>query len=173
MTLSLYDASVVNYLQILDAMGGVLDKAQVHFKETGTDADAFLDTRLAPDMLPLAFQIIQVSFHSMGAIEAVMSGELNMRERKPPVPFAEMAAQVAATAAALRKVDADALNARANERVVFNAPGRSMTFTGEGLLQSFSLPNFYFHASMVYAILRTHGVPLGKRDFMGQIRLAT
>jgi hypothetical protein len=173
MTLSLYDASVVNYLQILDAMSGVLDKAQAHFKETGTDPDAFLETRLAPDMLPFAFQLIQVSFHSLGAVEAVMSGELKMRERKPPVPFAEMAAQIEATRAALREVDADALNARAGERVVFNAPGRTMTFTGEGFLQSFALPNFYFHASMAYAILRTHGVPLGKRDFMGQLRLAT
>ena len=171
MTQSLYDVSIPNYLQILDAMSGVLDKAKAHMAETGVDLEEVVAARLYPDMLPFGFQVQQLGFHSLGAVEAVLSGELNMRERKPPLDYAGLQALVADTAAALREIAPETVNAREGAPTVFNAPGRQMPFTAEGFIASFSLPNFYFHASMAYAILRSRGVPIGKRDFVGMPRL--
>ncbi len=173
MTRSLNDASIPNYLQILDAMDGVLEKAKAHFAETGVDLEEVVAARLYPDMLPFGFQVQQLAFHSLGAVEAVLSGELNMRERKPPLDYAGLQALVADTAAALRDLHPEPLNAREGAATVFNAPGRQMPFKAEDFIASFSLPNFYFHASMAYAILRSKGVPLGKRDFVGIPRLAS
>lgn len=171
MSLSLYDASVLSYLQTIDALDALLEKSRLHLIEQGIDPEEIVAARLYPDMLPLGFQVAQCRFHSVAAIEAILSGELKMRERGPQLDYAGLQALVAETAQALRAVDAAALNARAGHDVLFRPQDREMHFTAEGFLTSFSLPNFHFHASIAYAILRSKGAPIGKRDFMGAVRL--
>jgi hypothetical protein len=172
MTLSLYDASVPTYLQTLDAVSGFLDKALAHFHETGVDPQTIVETSLFPDMRPFRFQIRNVAFHSAGAMEAILSGALVIPGRGEDLDYAGLQALVRETADKLRAIPAEAVNARAGADLVFAVPDHdTRVFTSEGFLLSFSLPNFHFHATTAYDILRSASVPLGKRDYMGELRL--
>ena len=171
MAFSLYDASVANYLQTLGAVGGFLERGLVHFREKNIDPETIVEARLAPDMLPLRFQIISVAQHSRGAIEAAQSGEFRPPSSKTPYDYAGLQGLVAQTREALEAWTPDAVNALEGRDVVFALGEHKLPFTSEGFLMSFSLPNFYFHAATAYDILRTNGVPLGKRDFMGRMKM--
>jgi len=171
MAFSLYDASVANYLQTLGAVGGFLERGLVHFREKNIDPETLVEARLAPDMLPLRFQIISVAQHSRGAIEAVQSGEFRPPASKTPYDYAGLQGLIAQTREALSAWTPEAVNALGGRDVVFHVGERQMPFTAEGFLMSFSLPNFYFHATTAYDILRTNGVPLGKRNYLGQMRM--
>ena len=173
MALSLYDASVANYLQILGAVSGFLDRSQTHFREKGIDPETIVEARLAPDMHPLRFQIISVAQHSRGAIEGVQQGVFSPPSSKTPYDFAGLQGLVTQTREALSALTPEAVNALGGKDVIFAIGDRKLPFTAEGFLMSFSLPNFYFHAATAYDILRTNGVPLGKRDFMGRLNLKT
>lgn len=148
MAFSLYDATVANYLQILSAVGGFLEKSLTHFREKGIDPAKIVEARLAPDMLPFRFQIASVTHHSRGAMEAAKNGVFSPPSGKP-----------------------DLDNALVGHDVTFKLGDRALPFTAEGFLMSFSLPNFFFHATTAYDILRHNGAPLGKRDFIGRMKL--
>jgi hypothetical protein len=171
MAISFYDASVANYVQILGALTGVLDKGLGHCKECGTDAESIVETRLAPDMLPFSFQIHSVAHHSLGAIEGIKAGVFRPPAQMPAYTYAKLQAVVADTLAALKKLTPEEVNALESKDVVFEFGSMKMPFTAVGFLQSFSLPNFYFHATTAYDILRSKGTKIGKRDFMGMPRM--
>ncbi len=123
-------------------------------------------------MFPLRFQVRQTVHHSVGALNAVKTGQFS-----PGGPggetdnYAALQGHVAAARQALEKITPAEIDARAGADVTFVAGERKMPFTAEGFIQSFSLPNFFFHATTAYGILRMKGVPLGKRDFLGGIKL--
>ncbi|QDW37750.1 DUF1993 domain-containing protein [Bradyrhizobium sp. KBS0727] len=171
MAFSLYDATVANYLQILGGVSGVLDRSLAHFREKNVDPESIVEARLAPDMLPFRFQIISVAQHSRGAIEGVQQGVFKPPAFKTPYDYAGLQGLVAETQKALSALTPEAVNGLAGRDVMFHLGERQLPFTAEGFLMSFSLPNFYFHAATAYDILRTNGVPLGKRDFMGRLNL--
>jgi hypothetical protein len=171
MALSLYDASVANYLQTLGAVSGFLDRSLTHFREHNVDPEQIVEARLAPDMQPLRFQIISVAQHSRGAIEGVQQGVFHPPSWKTPFDFAGLQALVAEARAVLSGLTPEAVNALGGRDLVFQLGDRKLPFTAEGFLMSFSLPNFYFHAATAYDILRINGVPLGKRDFMGRLKM--
>ncbi len=171
MAFSLYDASVANYLQTLGAVSGILERGLGHFRDNNIDPETMVEARLAPDMLPLRFQIISVAQHSRGAIEAAQSGEFRPPSSKTAYDYAGLQALVAQTREALEAWTPDAVNALGGRDVIFHLGEHKLPFTTEGFLMSFSLPNFYFHATTAYDILRTNGVPLGKRDFMGRMKM--
>jgi hypothetical protein len=171
MAFTLYDATVANYLQILGAVSGVLDKSLAHFREQGVDPESVVEARLAPDMLPLRFQILSVAHHSRGAIEAAQSGLFTPPSGPADGDYASLQALVSGARDALGAIKPETVNALLGRDVTFQIGDRKLPFTAEGFLMSFSLPNFYFHATTAYDILRHKGVPLGKRDFMGRLRL--
>ena len=171
MAFSLYDASVANYLQILGAVAGYMDKAQAHFKEKGGNVEDIVETRLFDDMLPFRFQIVSVAHHSRGAMDAVQKGVFSPDMGKPDLKFADLQKMVADATGSLTALTPDAVNALAGRDVAFQFGERKMPFTAEEFLMSFSLPNFFFHATTAYDILRHKGAPLGKRDFMGKLNL--
>jgi len=173
MALSLYDASVANFLQTLGGVAGFLDRALEHFREQGIDPEKIVETRLAADMQPFRFQIISVAHHSRGAIEGVQQGLFSPPSFKTPYEFAGLQGLVTQAIEALSAWTPEAVNALGGKDVFFALGERKLPFTAEGFLMSFSLPNFYFHAATAYDILRTNGVPLGKRDFMGRLKLKT
>jgi len=171
MAFSLYDASVANYLQIIGGVSGVLDRSLAHFREHNVDPETIVEARLAPDMLPFRFQIISVAQHSRGAIEGVQKGVFKPPPFKTPYDFAGLQGLVAETREMLSALTPEMVNALGGKDVVFQLGEHQLPFTAEGFLMSFSLPNFYFHATTAYDILRTNGVPLGKRDFMGRLKM--
>jgi uncharacterized protein len=171
MVFSLYDASVANYLQTLGAVSGFLDRGLSHCKEKGVNPEEIVETRLFPDMLPFRFQVVSITHHSRGAIEAVQKGIFAPSGAAPDLNYAALQAMVTEARTALSAMTPDAVNSLIGRDVVFQVGERKLPFTAEGFLMSFSLPNFYFHATTAYDILRHKGVPLGKRDFMGRMRM--
>ncbi|HVY03314.1 MAG TPA: DUF1993 domain-containing protein [Caulobacterales bacterium] len=169
MSLSLYEISVPVYRQFLTALVGVLDKGEKFCAEKGlAPADVFA-TRLFDDMQPFTFQVMQAINHSVGAL-ALVRGQ----QRPRPEGLTSFEAMKSAVQAALAELDAikpaDLAGAE-TKTVELKFPGREMKFTGLGYLQSFAMPQFFFHATTAYDILRHKGVPVGKRDFLGQVAL--
>jgi hypothetical protein len=170
MAISLYDLSVASYLQGLGGVIGFLDKGLKYCTEKGIDANEIVETRLFPDMLPFRFQIVSVAHHSLGAIEGVKKGVFSP-PTGPDYDYKGLQKLVADARDALQKMTPAEVNALEGRDVIFQLRDFKLPFTAEGFLMSFSLPNFYFHATTAYDILRMKGVPLGKRDYMGQMRM--
>jgi hypothetical protein len=172
MAISLYDVSVASFLQVLGGVAGFLEKGAAHFKQNDVDPASIVETRLYPDMLPFRFQVVAVAHHSLGAINGAKAGLFT-----PPGPssadYAGLQKLIADTRSELQKLSRGEVDALEGKDVVFQLGERKMPFTAENFLMSFSLPNFYFHATTAYDILRMKGVPLGKRDFMGMPRIKT
>lgn len=171
MAISLYDLSVMNYLQTLGAVGGFLERGLSYCRENSIDPEEIVETRIFPDMLPFRFQIQSVAHHSRGAIEAISSGVFSPSSNLSAHKYAELQALIIDSRDALEKLTPEAVNSREGAEVVFRIQGAELPFTAANFLLSFSLPNFYFHAATAYDILRSKGVPLGKRDFLGRLRL--
>ena len=171
MTISLYSAIVPTYLQILNAMLGVLTKAEDYCTAQGLAVAELIDAQLAPDMWDFAKQIRSVSQHSAGALQGAIAGELAPQFGELPTDFAGLRQIVETAIGQVQSVTPEQINALSGRDVVLRFATRQMNFTAEDFLLSFAVPNFYFHASTAYAILRSQGVPLGKDDFMGAIRL--
>ncbi len=171
MPFSLYDATVASFQQGLAALDAILGRAQTYFQQQGTSLNDIVDARLAPDMLPFSFQIVSAAHHSMGALSAAREGLF-----KPPAPpdgldFSALQALVAQARHGLGQLRRDEVNALAGADMVFQLGERRLPFLAEDFLLSFSVPNFYFHATTAYDLLRLRGMPLGKRDYLGRLRL--
>lgn len=167
MPLSLHAALVPSWLQILGAGRTWLDKAVAH----GMAEAELAEARLVEDMFPFAYQVKSMAVHSQGAIEGVRQGVFSpvMGEALPGT-VAEMSARLDGAIAMLESVGEDELEGFTGRPMRFEIGERRLDFTAEDFLLSFSQPNFYFHASMAYAILRAKGVPVGKRDYIGALR---
>ena len=170
MAISLYDATVAGFQQTLAGVAGFLDRGLAHCHENNIDPETLVEARLYGDMLPLRFQVQLVAHHSIGAIEAVKAGAFVPPMNLPPDDYAALQKRVADARGSLGKLTAAEVNELEGRDVVFQISDMNMLFTAQGFLLSLSLPNFFFHAATAYDILRSQGVPLGKRDFMGPLR---
>lgn len=173
MAFSLYAAVVPPYLQILGSVSEWLVKARTSCAERKIPETDLVQACLAPDMLPFAYQVKATGLHSIGAIEAIRKGVFVPDATSTPATIAELQSRVAATLTALAAVVPAEVDGFVGRDVCFSLPSRNLRldFTAEDFLTSFSMPNFYFHATTAYDILRWKGVAIGKRDFMGQLRV--
>ena len=167
MSLGLYDILVPTLRRSFIVLGRLVDEAERHFEASGIDAATIVALRLAPDMKPFPFQVEAAINNGLGAI-ARLAGE-------PPSPieglrtFSEMRIALAATLHALEAVTPEALvGAEAREIVLPNAKG-ARRFAAADYLLMLVLPNVHFHTSIAYALLRTTGLEIGKRDFLGDL----
>lgn len=171
MSLSLYDVSVGSYLQILQGASGTLEKAAGHFQEAGTDLNSLLDLQLADDMFNLKFQLIAVTHHSKGAIDGLKSGRFQPPDFSQDLDYAGLQGLINEAIASLQGESQADIEALAGGNVIFSLGGNEIPFTVPNFILSFSLPNFYFHTTTAYDILRAQGAPLGKRDFLGPMKV--
>lgn len=173
MPISLYDAFVPSCLQIVGSMRGLIDKAEAFCEEKGQAHGDLLGFCLIEGMLPFAYQVKSVRTHSLGAIEGVRAGMFGPNMSENPASFAAMRDLLDETAAGLRAVSAEEMEGLIGRDMIFSIPAMNieLPFTGEDFLLSFSQPNFYFHATTAYNILRHLGVEIGKRDYLGAMRL--
>lgn len=170
MAISLYDVSIASFQQVLGAVEGFMRKGEEHCREHGVDLGEVVDSRLHPDMLPFRFQIMSVVHHSRGAIEGVKAGEFSAPSG-PDHDYAGLQQLVADARSGLDAIGREEVDSLEGSDVIFQIGDFKLEFLAEDFLLTFSLPNLHFHATTAYDILRTRGVPLGKRDYMGRMRI--
>lgn len=184
MSASLYDISVPTFLQTMRAVAGYLDRTAKHCATTGADPEALVTASLYADMAPFHFQIEALTHHAVWGVKAVQTGAFEPPPLIGAMPFANLQAMVGEAVTALEAFTPAEINARGGKTfdIIVYQPvdeqnhtksawgPRLLTFTPETFLLSYTLPNFHFHAVTAYAILRTSGIPLGKRDYQGQLR---
>ena len=170
MSVSFYDLTVASYVQIVEAVAGFLQKGADHFAAEGVDLDEIVEARLIADMANFHFQVTSVTHHSREALNAFKSGEFRPPSYEP-CDYAALQALTAATLDELKAQSREEIDALAGGQIAFKLGGNEIPFTAQNFALSFSLPNFYFHATTAYDILRAKGVPLGKRDFLGAMKV--
>lgn len=165
--MKVFDLSVGVYVRGLTSLKGILAKAETHAASNGIEAAELLATKLTNDMYDLAAQIHWASEGAKLAVSRLLGIEATpVTEAKRS--FAELTRQIDATVVHLRAVDPDALEAGLERTIEISHRGATRTYRGDQFLTEFAIPNFFFHATSAYAILRNQGVPLRKGDFLGE-----
>ena len=165
MSLTLYEASIPGYLRMLRNVLAMLDKAEAHAAANGIELSALLDTRLAPDMFPLLRQIQIIS-------DAAKGGAARLAQVDPPsfpdveTTWPELKDRLVRTIAFIETIRPEQVDGGEDRTIEMKFPNMTMTFTGRDFLLGFSLPNFLFHVTTAYGLLRSQGVPLGKMDYL-------
>ncbi len=171
MSISFYDASVGSYQQVLGSVAAILEKGAAFAAESETGLEEIVAAKLRDDMMPFHFQIVSVCHHSWGALQGMRDARFTPPSFELDKSYQELQSLVSEAqegVASISESDADDL---ADKSMVFAVGEREMPFTNQNFLLSFSLPNFYFHATTTYDILRMLGAPLGKMDFLGKMKM--
>ena len=166
MTISMSKVSAPVFVQFLTALSAVLDKAAAHAEAKKIDPAVLLDTRLTPDMFPLVRQVRAATDHAVNCCGRIAGVELpTFTNTEATIP--ELKDRIAKAVAFIRSIPASKLDGQEDKEIVIKMGANERKFTGQTLLLNSALPNFYFHATTAYDILRECGVEVGKRDFMG------
>ena len=166
MPLSMYHASVPALLQMLNSLDAILDKAAAFATARKIDESVLLGSRLAPDMFPLVRQVQITADFAKGTTARLAGAEVPKYEDDEKT-FAELKARIAKTVKFVQGFEAADIDGSEDRDIVLSVGGQEMRFKGQPYLVHFALPNFYFHATTAYDILRHLGVEVGKRDFIG------
>lgn len=166
MPLSAHAAAFAGFVQTLKALDAILDKAQTEAETRKIQPEVLLSSRLAPDMLPFTRQIQLMSDFAKNAAARLAGGE-NPRFSDEEKSFPELKARIARTLDFVASVDKAALDAGLERDVTFpRGQSATVTMKGADYLTRFAVPNFYFHATTAYAILRENCFSIGKQDFL-------
>jgi hypothetical protein len=161
--------AVPTFEQVIGSLTAILDKAAAHAAAKKIDPAVLIGSRLAPDMYPLSRQVQLVSDFAKG-VAARLGGVEMPRYADDETTIDALKARLAKTLAFVRSIDPAAIDAAADKDVSFPAgPDRTRTLKGSVYFLHYALPQFYFHATTAYDILRHNGIEIGKRDFIGQI----
>jgi uncharacterized protein len=168
MTVSMFTASVPVYTQFLTSLSAILKKAAAHAEAKKIDPSIFINARLSPDMYALARQVQIATDHAKGSLARLAGVEV------PSYPdteatFDELEARIQKTLAYVKTFKPEQIDGTEGKEIVLTFGTQKFPFNGQTYLIQFALPNFYFHTTMAYAILRENGVDVGKRDFMGGV----
>jgi hypothetical protein len=168
MSLSMYQASVPLFVQILTALSKVLDKAEAHAAAKKIDPAVLLGCRLAPDMYPLTRQVQTMCDMAKGAAARLAGIEVPSWPDNEST-FVGLKDRIRKTLDFVQSFKPAQIDGSEAREVAMKIGGNPVSFKGQPYLVHFVLPNFFFHAAAAYAILRHNGVELGKRDFLGQV----
>ena len=166
MSISMYQASIPVFEHMLGNLSAILDKALAHAEAHKIDPSILVNARLTPTMYPLSRQV-QIATDMVKGCAARLAGVEVPRYEDNETSFAELKARIDKTRAFLKTVSSSQIDGSEEKPVTLKFGPREMHFLGRPYLLEFVLPNFYFHLTTTYAILRHHGVDLGKRDFLG------
>lgn len=166
MSLSMYQASVPVFVRGLNQLAVILRKGAAHAEAQRIDPAVLINARLYPNMFPLSRQVQIATDHARGA-PARLAGIERPAFADTETTFDELQARVARTVAFIETLPAAQVDGSEQRDVVVPIRGHDVTFKGQPYLLGFALPNFYFHTTTAYAILRHAGVELGKADFIG------
>lgn len=165
MSISMYRASIPQFIRMLDNLSAILDKAKRHAEAKQTGESVLLDARLAPDMYPLSKQI-EIAADMAKACAARLAGTEAPRFGNGEACFEDYKNRIARTIAFLEGVDAERVNNSENRDIEIPLADKEVVYQGHEYLLDVIIPHFYFHVTAAYAILRHHGVELGKKDYL-------
>jgi uncharacterized protein len=168
MTISMYQASVPVFVRMLTNLNGILAKAAAHAQAKKIDESVLLNARLSPDMFPLTKQVHIATDFARGTGARLAGLEMPVYEDNEKT-FAELIARVERTLGYLQTLKPAQIDGSETREIVRPIGGQPKKFTGINYLLQFALPNFYFHATTTYAILRHSGIEVGKMDFIGAL----
>ncbi|MEK6245269.1 MAG: DUF1993 family protein [Pseudomonadota bacterium] len=166
MSISMYQASAPRFANTLKNLSAILDKAKVHAEAKKIDEQVLTSSRLYPDMFALARQVQIACDSAKGAVARLAGVEIPKHEDVEKT-FDELKERIAKTLAFIASVKPAQIDGTEEREVVLKLQGKDVPFKGLQYLLGFAWPNFYFHATTVYNILRHNGVEIGKRDFIG------
>ncbi len=168
MPVSMYDIAVPSFSKHLDALDAIIDKAVAYADARKVDHNALLDARLYPDMYTFKKQVQSACDFAKLSV-ARLAGVAAPVHDDSEKTFADLKRRIAETLAVITSATPDAMEAALDKEITIKAGPRELTFTGKDYLLHFALPNFYFHATTAYDILRHNGLEIGKRDFMRRL----
>jgi hypothetical protein len=166
MTISMYQASVPRFANILGNLSNILDKAQAHVDAKKLDAAALTSYRLFPDMLPMTTQVQIACDAAKGVVARLAGVEIPAYEDNEKT-LADLKARIAKTIAFIQTVTPGQIDGTEDKEIVIRRGDKETRYKGMQFLLSHALPNFYFHVTTTYNILRHNGVEIGKRDYLG------
>ena len=166
MALSMYTASVPVFVQYLTALSVVLKKAADHCAAKKIEPSVLVGARLYPDMFALARQVQIATDHAKGSVSRLAGVEIPSFA-DTEASFEELEARIVKTLSYIRGFKPEQIDGSDDKDIVLKIAGKEYPFKGADYLMHFALPNFFFHTTTAYAILRHAGVEIGKRDFMG------
>ena len=166
MAISMYQASVPRFVNILGNLSNILDKAQAHVDAKKIDAAVLPTYRLFPDMLPMSKQVQIVTDTAKGVVARLAGIDIPAYEDNETT-LAELKARIAKTIAFIQSVSADKIDGTEDKDIVIKRGDKETHYKGMQFLLGHAVPNFYFHVATTYNILRHNGVEIGKRDFLG------
>jgi hypothetical protein len=166
MSLTLYQASIPNFIRMLGNLSAILDKAAAHAEAKKIDPAIFVNARLAPDMFPLSRQVQIATDMAKGCAARLAGIEVPSYEDNETT-FVDLQARIAKTVAFLQSVSASQIDGNEDRKITLKFGSRELSFLGQAYLLDFVLPNFHFHLTTTYAILRHNGVEIGKKDYTG------
>ena len=168
MSLSMYQASIPAFVQMLNNLSAIMDKAEAHARSHEIDPEVLLNYRLAPDMLPFVRQIQIAADLAKGAAARLAGVEVPKHDDTEKT-FADLKARLAKTVTFVQSFKPSDIDGSEDREINLTLGEHKMSFRGQPYLVRFVMPNFYFHCTTGYDILRHCGVDLGKRDFIGTI----
>jgi len=168
MTISMYQASVPVFLKTLDNLAAILDKGAAFAAAKKIDPSVLLGYRLAPDMFNLAHQVQIAADHAKRAVARLAGIEAPAYEDNE-ASFADLKARIDKTTAFINTLKPGQIDGSEERVITLKVGGSDKTLTGQTYLLHNALPNFFFHTTTAYAILRHCGVEVGKKDFIGQL----
>ncbi|MDO9094571.1 MAG: DUF1993 domain-containing protein [Rubrivivax sp.] len=167
MSITMHSVSAPIFVRTLTSMLVWLDKAQAHAEARKFDVNNFLGLRLAPDMLPFTRQI-QITTDGVKGCMARLSGQEIPKWADTETSLDELRARIRKTIDYVQSFSAAQIDGTEEKEILLpTRQGDPLRFTGEAYLKHYVLPNFFFHATTTYALLRHGGVDLGKRDYLG------
>jgi hypothetical protein len=166
MAISMYQASVPVFQQSLKALRAILEKAEKQAEAMKVQPDVLLQARLYPNMFPLVRQV-QIATDFAKGCPARLAGLEPPKYDDVEKSFPELLARIDRVVEFVGSIPADRIDGQEARTVSLTVGGQPMTFQGQPYLLHFALPNFYFHVTTAYAILRHNGIDVGKRDFLG------
>ena len=169
MSTSLYNFSVPVFVLALNNLNKQVDKAIAYAEPKKVDGAVFAGTRLVVDMLPFSAQVQIACDNAKGAV-ARLAGVEPPKHEDSEKTLAELKTRITKTLDFINTLKPEQFNGAETREVVLKFPNMTLKFNGLDYITKFALPNFYFHATMAYAILRKNGVELGKGDFLGNIQ---
>lgn len=169
MTISMYDICIPALTRGLNNLSAILEKASVHAEARKFDSLVLAQLRLFPDMHPLTRQVQIACDTAKGAAGRLAQTEIPKHE-DTETTIAELKARIAKTIEYLKTITPAQMQGAESREVELKFPSGAWKFGGLAYLTEFVLPNFYFHVSMVYALLRKSGIEVGKGDFLGALQ---